>query len=60
MRRSIVAKTFLPKGKILKLEDLSWVRPGGGLIPGEESLLIGKTLNQNIFAGKKLLLTDIK
>jgi len=48
LRRSIVAKKDLPKGAVLNLEDITWVRPSGGLKPGEESQVIGKTLKQPV------------
>ncbi len=55
VRRSIVAKNNLSKGKILKFEDITWVRPGSGLSPGEESNIIGKKLLHNIEKGSQIL-----
>ena len=60
MRRSIVAKIFLEKGKKLTLDDICWLRPGGGIKPGEESLIIGKRLKKDIKAGQKLFPSDFR
>ena len=55
IRRSIVASQNLPIGHKIVLKDLGWVRPGGGLKPGEEHRIIGKRLNQEIQKGEKIL-----
>lgn len=55
-RRSIVAKENLPAGHDIRLEDLTWLRPGDGLKPGEEYILIGRTLKRNVVKGEKLTL----
>lgn len=55
MRRSIVAVTDLPKGHVLSKEDLSWVRPAGGISPGKEDKIIGKKLNRDLRAGDMIL-----
>ena len=60
MRRSVVARKLLSRGKILQSEDISWVRPGGGLEPGKESLIVGKKLKQDIYAGEKILLRHLE
>jgi len=54
-RRSIVAKTDLPAGTLLKWENLSWVRPGGGVPPGRESDVLGKCLRQSVAKGEMIL-----
>ena len=41
-RRSIVSSKFIPKGKIIKMEDLSFKRPGSGITPDKVGNLIGK------------------
>jgi N,N'-diacetyllegionaminate synthase len=46
MRRSIVASRDLPAGTVLAEEDVMWIRPGGGLAPGKESVLLGRRLLQ--------------
>jgi len=59
MRRSIVAKHYLSKGHILELGDITWVRPSGGLEPGEEHRIIGKRLSQSIEKGEKIIIKHI-
>jgi len=50
-RRSIVAKRALPAGHIIALDDLDWLRPGGGLPPGREAALVGRALRRAVAAG---------
>lgn len=54
-RRSIVASRNLLDGHCIKPEDITWMRPTGGLAPGEESLIIGKTLLQPVLKGHIIL-----
>ena len=58
-RRSIVASHDLPLGTILQWEDLTWLRPGGGLAPGREVELVGKRLIRSIQSGEQILLEDL-
>lgn len=44
MRRSIAAIRDLPAGHVIAEDDLMWIRPGGGLAPGQEDEVIGKRL----------------
>lgn len=44
VRRSIVARRDLPQGATLGWGDITWTRPGGGLSPGKEHLVLGRTL----------------
>jgi sialic acid synthase SpsE len=44
VRRSLAAARALPAGSVLSWQDLIWVRPGSGIPPGQEDLVIGKTL----------------
>jgi len=60
VRRSIVAVRDLAEGTILNIEDLSWVRPGGGLKAGQEKELCRKTLTKDISKGHKIQLSDVK
>jgi sialic acid synthase SpsE len=55
VRRSIVAARDLPAGHVLTWDDLSWVRPGGGLAPGQEHALLGKRLAAPLAPGEKIL-----
>jgi N,N'-diacetyllegionaminate synthase len=52
VRRSIVAARDLGAGAVLRWEDLTWTRPSGGLAPGNEAALLGKTLVKPIAAGE--------
>jgi N,N'-diacetyllegionaminate synthase len=47
-RRSIVAARELAQGHVLADADLTWMRPRDGLLPGEEHLLVGRTLKRDI------------
>jgi sialic acid synthase SpsE len=58
-RRSIVAAKDLRKGDFLSLSSLTWLRPGGGLPPGDEKKLIGKKMRRAVAAGEKILSEDI-
>jgi sialic acid synthase SpsE len=60
MRRSIVAARDLPAGHELLEDDLTWVRPGGGLRPGEESKLVGKALRRSVTDGERLEMGDVE
>ena len=51
-RRSIAASSDLKKGDKVQTKDLSWIRPGGGIRPGNEDLLIGKTLERDLNEGE--------
>jgi N,N'-diacetyllegionaminate synthase len=59
-RRSIVAGADLPRGHCLTWEDLTWLRPGQGLPPGEEKLLMGRTLKRDVAFGEPLTLNDLE
>jgi len=59
MRRSIVVKHPLSKGHVLKLGDITWVRPSGGLKPGEEQRIIGKRLKEDIQKGEQITINHI-
>ena len=48
MRRSIVAAKNLKKGRILKKEDLVFKRPGSGISPDQEHVVIGRTVKNSI------------
>lgn len=58
VRRSIVAARDLAAGTVLGPDDLSWVRPAGGLPPGREAELLHKTLIRPVRRGEWLLPTD--
>lgn len=58
-RRSVVAVRDIACGSVISLDDLTWVRPGGGLSPGQEDLLLGKPLKRNKQAGEMILVEDV-
>jgi len=60
VRRSIVAGRDVDEGNPLSLADLIWTRPGGGLAPGNEHLLIGKRLKRNVRFGERLMPSDVE
>ena len=53
-RRSIVARAALPAGHLLADADLDWLRPGGGLAPGKQDLILGRRLNQAVARGEMI------
>jgi N,N'-diacetyllegionaminate synthase len=54
-RRSIVAARDLAAGHAITVGDLTWLRPSGGLPPGQEAVLIGRKLRHAVGAGQQLL-----
>lgn len=48
MRRSIVASQPLKKGDIIKPEDLVFKRPGTGIAPDQESVVVGRKTSRDI------------
>jgi N,N'-diacetyllegionaminate synthase len=59
MRRSIAAGFDLPAGTVLRWEHLTWVRPGSGLAPGSEEVVLGHVLNRSVKQGELLSLEDL-
>ena len=59
VRRSIVAKRNLSEGDIVTPDDITWVRPSGGLAPGRENEVLGRVLKQRVAAGDFLLLENL-
>ena len=51
MRRSIAASRDLACGAIITWEDITWVRPGGGLEPGKEHVILGRKLAKPVRGG---------
>jgi sialic acid synthase SpsE len=60
VRRSIAARIDMKKGHLIGMSDLMWIRPGGGLAPGDEFELIGKKLKKEISAGDQINIKDIE
>ena len=46
IRRSIVAARALPAGATIRMEDLTWIRPRAGLVPGAEPQLVDRRLRR--------------
>jgi sialic acid synthase SpsE len=60
VRRSIVVNRDMVEGECLKLEDLSWVRPAGGIAPGNEDLIVGKFLKKELSSGDLINELDLE
>jgi sialic acid synthase SpsE len=58
-RRSLCAAWDLVAGQPLSWEDLDWLRPGGGLAPGQEDLVLGRRLKRALGQGEQILLADL-
>ena len=41
-------------------DALAWLRPAGGVAPGDEALLIGRTLSRAVAAGERLRTNDLR
>ena len=60
VRRSVAAKADLAPGTVLAPGHLRWVRPGGGVAPGREDLLLGRRLVRAVAAGERILPADVE
>ncbi len=60
MRRSIAAARDLASGAIITWEDITWVRPGGGLPPGKEHAILGRKLAKPVRGGDRLTLESVQ
>lgn len=60
LQRSVVAARDLDAGHVLERDDLTWVRPGGGLPPGEEVVLLGSRLLRAVRLGERVLVSDVE
>lgn len=59
VRRSLTALVDIPEGAPLSMENLVWVRPGGGLRPGQEATVIGQIASKPIQAGEQITLEHV-
>lgn len=59
-RKSIVTKTFLRKGTVLKKRHLCFKRPGTGISPMNYNKVIGKKILRDIKQNKILKLNNLK
>lgn len=55
VRRSIAAARDLAAGHVVGKDDIIWVRPGGGLAPGQEGLVIARRLKRAVAMGSMIL-----
>jgi sialic acid synthase SpsE len=60
IRRSIAAARDLKQGETITAADLKWIRPGSGLRPGQEALLIGRSLRRDVAADDLLSESDVE
>jgi N,N'-diacetyllegionaminate synthase len=60
VRRSIVAGRDVQAGEIIKISDLTWMRPGSGFKPGEEGLVVGKRLMRSLERGEVIAAADLE
>ena len=60
LRRSIAAAGDLAAGTVLTMDHITWLRPGDGLVPGEEHLVLGKRLARNLSGGDRVTLDALE
>lgn len=58
-RRSIAAATVLAEGTTITHSDLTWVRPGTGISPGQEAAVVGRTLARSLRQGELITPSDL-
>jgi len=58
-RRSIAAKRDIPQGDRITMADITWLRPGTGLPPGKESLIIDCIAKRLIKKGEIFILGEM-
>lgn len=57
--RSIVLNTDLNKNTVIQKKHISWLRPGYGIPPGSENMIIGKKVKKNILKNTFLKFDDV-
>ena len=63
-----VAEQFIPSGLTALLVAvvpfwmvlMDWLRPGGGIPPGQESLVLGRRLKRPFYQGEQIALKDLE
>ncbi len=59
-RRSIAAVRDLRAEEVVSATDLMWLRPAGGLRPGQESRVVGRRLRRPVARGEQLTEADVE
>lgn len=59
IRRSAAAARDLARGHVVREDDLLWIRPGGGVEPGSERVLLGRALRRDVARGEQLAVGDV-
>lgn len=59
VRRAIAAGADLPRGHRLRMQDLTWLRPIGKLVPGQESRVLGRVLKRALRFGESIGPADV-
>jgi N,N'-diacetyllegionaminate synthase len=59
MRRSIAAGRALKINHELSIDDITWIRPGSGIAPGEEGKVLGRKLNRSLGQGDLISPEDL-
>ncbi len=54
LRRSVAARRDLAAGTVLDWDDITWLRPAGGIRPGDEGDVIGRTLRRGVRKGEPI------
>lgn len=60
VRRSIALARDMKKGEEIGLDDIMWVRPGTGIKPGNEEMVIGKSLKRDYKSGMLIDKQDLE
>jgi N,N'-diacetyllegionaminate synthase len=60
MRRSIVTSRELKKGTTIREEDLLFKRPGTGIEPDKEQIVVGRKVNHDLPADAVLRWKDLE
>jgi N,N'-diacetyllegionaminate synthase len=58
--RSVAFNRSLSRGHAISSADLIWVRPAGGIPPGEEEKFFGRKLKRTVAPGELLTATDFE
>lgn len=60
LRRSIVAARKLDSGHLIEADDISWTRPGEGIAPGNEPMVVGRRLKRALETGEMISLDSLE